>query len=79
MDFQKLEGKLKGFHQEHLLKHLEDLDENNRKSLYEDLESIPYDEMNHIFKPLRIQARAGEMLVVQRLHQNYCFGNHATL
>ena len=50
MDVEKLRTKLTGFGQSHLLDHWDDLSPSEQGSLYEDLQSIPYDEMASIFE-----------------------------
>ena len=49
MDVEELRETLEGFGQSHLLEHWEDLSSNEQQHFYDDLQSIPYDEMASIF------------------------------
>jgi len=49
MDVEELRKTLEGFGQSHLLEHWADLSPNEQQHLYDDLQSIPYDEMASIF------------------------------
>jgi hypothetical protein len=48
MDLRKLQDKLRAHQQEHLLRFWEDLTAAEKTALYEDLDSIDYEEMNHV-------------------------------
>ena len=50
MDVAGLRAKLESFDQGHLLAYWDELSATERESLYEDLQSIPYDEMQDIFR-----------------------------
>ena len=48
MDFSGLRSTLEQFGQEHLLQHWDQLNEADQWTLYEDLKSIDFAEMNHV-------------------------------
>ena len=50
MDVVKLKNTLNQYGQEHLLEHWDGLSEDEKQDLYQDLNSIDYEEMTSIFK-----------------------------
>ena len=73
MDLEKLRTKLEGFGQSHLLEHWADLSATEQGSLYDDLQSIPYEEMASIFdRTMRKPSSDGAAAKMEPISDDLC-------